>query len=312
MSTPNTSAQDVLLSAALAAADHGWPVFPLARNGKRPVLHGADRCPGTGSCVGEHLGWEQRATVDAARIRAAWAAGAWNIGITTGPAGLVVVDLDTTKAGEQPPARWAQPGITCGADVLTCLADEADEIPQFDTFTVATASGGTHLYFVAPDGIELHNTAGTLGWKIDTRAHGGYVVGPGSRVGRKAYTVVDGRPPAPLPTWLADRLRPAPLPEQRPVTVSLGDGRRNAYLRAAVQAEVDRVIESPPDGHNIALYRASVALGQLVAGGALAETDVTAWLADAAAQVGQRSGEAARTIRSGLRAGAQRRRSVAA
>lgn len=312
MSTPNTSVQDDLLSAAFAAADHGWPVFPLAPHGKRPVLHGADRCPGTGSCVRGHLGWEQRATVDTARIRAAWAAGAWNVGIATGRARLVVVDLDTAKPGEQPPVRWAQPGITSGADVLTCLAAEADEIPPFDTFTVSTASGGTHLYFAAPDVIELRNTAGTLGWKIDTRAHGGYVVGPGSRVRGRTYQVVDSRPPAPLPEWLATRLRPSPLPAQRPVTVSLGDGRRGAYLRSAVDAELDRVITSPPDGHNTALYRAAVALGQLVAGGSLNENDVTAWLTDAAATVGQKPAETARTIRSGLRAGAQRRRSVAA
>lgn len=156
------------------------------------------------------------------------------------------------------------------------------------------------------------NTAGTLGWKIDTRAHGGYVVGPGSRMRDRAYEIVDDRPPAPLPAWLAERLMPAPLPAQRPVAVSLGNGRLNAYLRSAVQAELRRVLQSPPDGHNAALYLASVALGQLVAGQALGEAEVTSWLTDAATQVGQKPGETARTIRSGLRAGAQRPRSVAA
>jgi hypothetical protein len=44
----------------------------------------------------------------------------------------------------------------------------------------------------------------------------------------------------------------------------------------------------------------------------LSEHDVTAWLTNAAYQVGQKPGETARTIASGLRAGAKRPRSVAA
>jgi hypothetical protein len=69
---------------------------------------------------------------------------------------------------------------------------------------------------------------------------------------------------------------------------------------------------SPPHTHNNALYVAAVALGQLVAGHELDEHHVTAWLTEAATQVGQRPGETARTIASGLRAGAKRPRSVAA
>jgi hypothetical protein len=181
------------------------------------------------------------------------------------------------------------------------------------TYTVATGRGGTHLYYRHPDGgPELRNTGGTLGWLIDTRAHGGYVVAAGSAVAGRPYTAADDTDPAPLPGWLADRLQPAPLPPQRPVTVPLAADRRGAYLHAAVNRELARATGSPPHGHNHALYQAAVALGQLVAGGQLTDTDVTAWLTDAAAQVGQRPGEAARTIRSGLRAGAKRPRTVAA
>jgi hypothetical protein len=49
-----------------------------------------------------------------------------------------------------------------------------------------------------------------------------------------------------------------------------------------------------------------------VAGGELDAGEVTAWLADAAAQAGQGQREAAGTIASGLRAGAKRPRTVAA
>lgn len=61
-----------------------------------------------------------------------------------------------------------------------------------------------------------------------------------------------------------------------------------------------------------ALYIASVALGQLVAGGELSEVDVMGWLLTTALYVGQGECEARRTIASGLRAGARRPRTVAA
>lgn len=247
-----------LLAAALDAAEQGWPVFPLVPGGKRPALHGAGRCPRTGTCRDGHQGWEQRATTDLDRIRAAWSTGAWNFGVATGPAALVVVDLDLAKRGEQPPARWRLSGARDGVDVLTCLAADVGQLPPFDTGKVITPSGGTHLYFRASEGIELRNTTGTLGWKVDTRAHGGYVVGAGSIVDGRRYEVADDRAPAPLPDWLVGLLRPAPLPAQRPVVVPLATDRHGSYLRAAVRAELDRVATSPPDGHNTALFRASV------------------------------------------------------
>ena len=94
--------------------------------------------------------------------------------------------------------------------------------------------------------------------------------------------------------------------------VPLLTGRLGPYLRAAITGEIERVTSSPAHGHNTALYRAAVALGQLAAGGALSAGDVTSWLAAAAEHVGQPPGEARRTITSGLRAGAKRPRSVAA
>ena len=274
-------------------------------------------CGGTDPrCRDGHTGWELRATTDSGRIRRAWTAAPFNIGIACGPARLVVVDLDTPKPGDNPPPEWNLPGIRTGTDVLAALCDRAGEPHPVGTWTVRTPSGGTHLYFAAPaNGPELRNTqgaAGGLGWLVDTRAAGGYVVGAGSIIDGRPYTVTCDTPPAPLPRWLAERLRPAPLPPQRPVGVSPPAGRAGGYLRAAVDDELARVLGSPPRGHNTALYRAAVALGQLVAGGALDERDVTAWLTAAAGQVGQRPDETARTIASGLKAGAQRPRSVAA
>jgi hypothetical protein len=306
-----------LLRSALAAAARGWPVFPLRPGDKRPAFPDHD----TASCAGRdprcrtgHTGWEQRATTDPDRIHRAWTAAPYNVGIATGPAALVVVDLDTPKPGKDtPPEAWCLPGVHDGGDTLAVLAERAGQPVPLGTYTVTTGRGGTHLYYRHPDtGPELRNTGGTLGWLIDTRAHGGYVVAAGSTVAGRPYSVAEDTDVAPLPGWLAARLQPAPLPPQAPVTVPLAPDRRGAYLRAAVTRELARVTGSPPHGHNHALYQAAVALGQLVAGGLLTDTDVTAWLAAAATQVGQTPGEAARTIRSGLRAGAKRPRTVAA
>jgi len=289
--------RSALLSAALAAAARGWHVFPLRPDDKRPAVRD----------------WQARATTDSDRIARCWATGPYNIGIATGSSGLVIVDLDTPKdANDTPPTEWAAPGVTSGEDVLALLCERYGASYPGDTYTAHTGRGGTHLYFAAPAEPELRNTTAKLGWKVDTRAAGGYVVGTSSVVAGRPYTVVHDAAPAPLPTWLADLLHPAPLPPQKPITVALASDRRGKWLRAAVNGELERVTCSEPNQHNNALYLASVALGQLVAGGELSETEVTEWLVVAAFQVGQSDREARRTIESGLRAGAKRPRSVAA
>ncbi|WP_245704040.1 bifunctional DNA primase/polymerase, partial [Streptomyces lushanensis] len=90
-----------LLSATLAAAERGWHVFPLRPGDKRPALHGSTACPRTGDCAAGHRKWEDRATTDPARIRRAWSVRPFNIGIATGPSGLLVVDLDMPKANSK-------------------------------------------------------------------------------------------------------------------------------------------------------------------------------------------------------------------
>ena len=97
------------LDAALAAAERGWHVFPLKPGAKTPALHGYDRCPRTEACTEKHLGWEQRATTEPDRIRSAWSVKPYNVGIACGPSGLVVIDLDAVKPGDQIPARWSAP-----------------------------------------------------------------------------------------------------------------------------------------------------------------------------------------------------------
>lgn len=310
-----------LLHTALMLAARGWHVFPLRPGAKRPAFpdHDADRCTGRDPrcrAAGEHAGWEVRATTDPDRIRRAWTNGAYNIGVATGPSGLVVVDLDMPKLYNAAPHVWRIDGVHDGFDVFAVVCERAGQPLPVDTFTVTTGRRGTHLYYRHPTtGPRLRNTRGgargSLGWLIDTRAHGGYVVAPGSVVAGNPYTVAHDADAAPLPGWLADALCPAPLPAQRPVTVALPNPGRSAYVRAAVARELAR-ITTAPSHHNDALYLASTALGQLVAGGSLDVDEATRALEHAGVSMGLKPHAVARTIASGFRAGARRPRQVAA
>jgi hypothetical protein len=306
------------VDAALDAARRGWHVFPLRPGSKRPAGHGADRCPGTGRCAGGHRTWEQRATTDPAKIRAAWSQAPYGIGLATGPSGLCVLDLDTAKPGDQVPPRWAAAGATSGEDVLAVLADEAEQELPGDTLTVRTASGGLHLYYRVPGDVTLRNTAGEqgngLGWKVDTRAWGGYVVAPGTVTTSGRYEFVCDAPIAVLPDWLVQRLTPAPVPAAPVRPIRPAGDRRGRYLDAAVRAEAGKVADAKQN-RNATLYAAALALGQLVAGDALTEDEVRAALMAAAwRHIGTRRftvREAETTITSGLRAGMNRPRRIA-
>lgn len=311
-----------LVSAALTATARGWHVFPLHPGRKHPALHGADRCPATGDCQHGHRTPEQRAvTTLTGHDQTLWARRGWNVAIATGPSGLLVVDLDVPKPDDPPrPDAWNLPGIQDGLDVFVAVCEHAGHPVPWDTFTVRTPSGGTHLYFTAPPGMELRNTGGHrgrgLGWKVDTRAWGGHVVAAGSVVDGHPYIVVNDREPQPLPQWLCERLAPPARPIVPSQPVSRVHGRRAAFLAAAVRGEVERVTSATSE-RNWALYHASVALGQLVAGGALSAQEVTATLLDAsachiAADPTYTVRQAELTIASGLRAGSERPRRVAA
>ena len=321
-----------LAAAALDAAARGWHVFPLRPGDKRPAYpdHTADRCTGTDPrCRAGHQGWEPRATTDPTRITRAWTAAAYNIGIATGPSGLIVIDLDVPKPGEEPPERWRGPGIRDGADVLAVMCEEHGEAFPWETFMVRTGRGGLHLYFTAPPGLRLGNTTGEhgrgLGWLIDTRGHGGYVVAPGSAVdlpggGTGRYEVAYDRPPAPLPGWLAALLTAPgagnPPPECRPAAA--GQVRDlGTWTATALRGETERVRATAVGGRNHALNKAAFHLGQLIAAGVLPEDLARAELYDAASVhfgVGEppfTADYARSVIAAGIAAGKRKRRPLA-
>lgn len=325
-STPDTRRPNAMLDTAtlrevaLAAAARGWHVFPLRPNDKRPAFpnHQADACTGRDPrCRNGHTGWEARATTDPDRIRRGWSETPYGVGIACGPSGLVVIDLDVRKPDQTPPAGCPHPAAHHGAEVFAALCEAASQPPPVETYTVTTGRGGTHLHFQHPTtGPAQRNTAGErgngLGWLVDTRAHGGYIVAAGSTVAGRPYTVARDLPVADLPGWLAERLAPAPLPPQRPVVVALPTGRTGAYLDAAITRQLDHLRRAAEGERNQTLYVSAVALGQLAAGNALPVDQAEALLEEAALSIGLSRFETLRTIRSGLTAGARRPRKVAA
>ncbi|WP_328495600.1 bifunctional DNA primase/polymerase [Streptomyces sp. NBC_00414] len=252
-----------LLNAALAAAARGWHVFPLRPGTKRPALHGADRCPTTGDCANGHLKWQERATVDPHRIALCWENSPANIGLATGPSGLVVVDLDVPKSQDNGNSSADAPD---GATTFEALCERTGHaVPT--TYRVRTASGGQHLYFTAPAGIRLGNTAGTLAPLVDTRAWGGYVVAAGSITPGGSYETVNDTAPAPLPGWLLAMLQPAPAQPVVPLRLPVVDGSRAAL--AALEAECATVAAAPEKQGNITLNRCAFKVGRFVAWGDL-------------------------------------------
>jgi DNA polymerase I len=282
--------------AALTCAARGWHVLPMHPGSKQPAFpgHTAERCTRADPrCQSGHTGWEPRATTDPGRISRAWAQAPWNVGIATGPSGLLVIDLDKPKPGQAPPPEWDAPDIRDGLDVMAALCLRHNQPWPGDTYTVLTGRNGMHLYFTAPPGIRFGCTTGNsgqgLGWLIDTRGHGGCVAAAGSVTdlpggGTGRYQVLYDRPPAPLPDWLTALLTApaANLPlECRPG----GAGQvsdLDRYAATALKGEIERVRIAVEPGRNHALNKAAYNLGQLITAGLLPEDQVTTRLYEAA------------------------------
>lgn len=283
-------ARTALLCAAQSAAVRGWPVFPLRPGDKRPALHGEASCPRTGVCATGHRKWEQRATTNLRLISMAWENRPFNVGIATGPAGLVVVDLDMPK-------DKSSADTPCGVTTFKALCERAGQtVPA--TLTVRTASGGRHLYFKAPAGVRLTNSAGTLAPLVDTRAWGGYVVAPGSTTPAGSYEVTDAPPVAPLPGWLLIALTPAPKPSI-PNTIAPA---RNAtrVAQVALDRECAKVAAAPEGSREAVLFESARSMGRFVAWGDIPRHEVEQAFQSAGKSAGLKSYECRSTLRSAL------------
>lgn len=213
---------------AMWCASNGWPVHPLAAGRKTPAAncpacrvhdHAPQACPCTAEgkwCHGFHA-----ATTESSRLRAWWGQDALlGVGVSCGPARLVVLDVDAHSA-EVPDRDRLLPGIgipqavdldglASGFDTLALLAayrGQPDPSQDEQTLRVRTPSGGLHIWYqVPPSGIRYRSSTGSspkvaLAWQVDVRATGGYIVAPATKTQAGTYLPVgDARQPAPLPT----------------------------------------------------------------------------------------------------------------
>ncbi|MFD5013078.1 bifunctional DNA primase/polymerase [Streptomyces chartreusis] len=279
-----------LLSAALDAAQRGWHVFPLRPGGKPPALHGEKSCTRTGECASGHRKWEQRATTDPDRIQAAWSRAPFNVGIATGPSGLLVVDLDT-------PEHKGSSDAPDGAATFRALCERTGHAVP-DTYRVRTTSGGTHLYFTAPTGVRIGSTAGTVAASVDTRGWGGYVVAAGSILPAGQYEALSAPETTSLPSWLQSILQPAPKRCQAPSVAVAGQSRR--YADVALANETRNVATAQHGERERKLFTAARALGRFVAWGDLPRHLVEQALQEAGEATGLTAAECRSTLHSAL------------
>ncbi|MEV3859254.1 bifunctional DNA primase/polymerase [Streptomyces sp. NPDC050095] len=324
----------------------GWPVHPLAPGQKVPPAncpqckenpHAPADCPCRSAgrwCHGFHA-----ATTDPDLIDAWWQAQPrFGVGVSCGPADLVVLDVDA-HAAQVPERSRLLPGIPIGPQVdLAGLATGFDTLallaalrgapnPADDetTLRVRTPSGGLHIWYANPQpATRYRSSTGSsprtaLAWQVDVRSDNGYIVAPTTRTLAGSYEPVGAaRHPAPLPGWLAVELARTghvPTTERRtaaPAPVLVRPRRR---APKAAQRLLDPLLAevaacaAVPEGASFTekLNRAAFTAGGLVQGGHLTDPEARDLLLDAACSARphqeRRNGA---IIESALSAGARR------
>lgn len=184
----------LLADAALAYAASGWSVFPCEPRGKRPLARLAPH-----------------ALKDAARdlsTIARW----WrlepdaNIGLSCGPAGLLVLDIDGEEGEAAIRALQGRYG--------TLGETPAGSGPAEEDGRSSTARGA---------GFRIARASLGPGWT--PAPVGGYVILPPSvHPSGKRYTWRDESAIAPLPPWLRRLLTDRPIPATLRAPVEVGDG----------------------------------------------------------------------------------------
>ncbi|MFI7012252.1 bifunctional DNA primase/polymerase [Streptomyces sp. NPDC050145] len=327
-------------------ARRGWPVHPLAPGRKTPAgncenCRNSAHVPADCACLslGRWCHGFHAATLDQRRIQQWWTQHPdFGVGVACGPAGLVVIDIDAHPA-PAPSRDRILPGIPIADHVdLTGLATgfhslgvlaalRGHQSPAEDTGTlrVRTPSGGLHVWYRAEDNRRWQCSTGSstgraLAWQVDVRAHGGYIIAPGTTTHAGTYTAVgETREPAPLPLWLAQELertghlpaanipapRPVPPRAQQAVLAAGGGRARTGSTLTSVLAPVAACGQvSEGAGFSDVLNRAAFTLGGLVAAERLSREEAERALRETASAA--RPGQERRSeqiIASGLAAG---------
>jgi hypothetical protein len=266
-----------------------------------------------------HASLTERATTDPARITTWWHRQPRAVpGVAAGPSELVLVDIDAhgdqlpprlatgllpgidLAAEPIPPSAWDDPRrFRDGRDALTLLARLRGgprpwpTSPEHQAVTVATPSGGVHLWYRAPAGglrqvlSDPHGRYG-LAWQVDLKAGWSYGIAPGAVTTVGTYQIRDADPAQPgrMPAWLAREVirattTAAPLrPAIRP-PLSRADGPGPAAYLVTVVSRGAAQLAAMTDGRKRALSALAYHAGGLLDWSGLAREQVTAQLVDA-------------------------------
>jgi hypothetical protein len=279
-----------LLTAALQAADRGWPVFVLGRS-KRPVAN-CDACPpdahdpascGHLTCHGFYA-----ATTNPDRItRIVAAVPRGQLAVRTGAcSGLLLVDVDPAHGGDH------------------SLSDLMTERLVPRTLHVHTGSGGLHLYYRHP-GYHIASRPMPNRPGIDIKADGGYVVLPPSihhrthRPYQWGHTATDIEMPPPGLLTACQPPQPAQTPPAGLPPTRNGGG--ISHPSKLLAAHLNAVRNAPEGKRRTTLYGAARGVARLVAAGAIDHTDAIAVLTEAGHLAEQSDREIRAAIAGGFR-----------
>jgi predicted Fe-Mo cluster-binding NifX family protein len=269
---------------ALHYASIGLPVFPCARNGKRPLCgHGC-----------------RDATSDLKQIEQWWTD--WpdaNIGLATGTkSGVVVYDADV---------KDGRPGL----ETLRRLEQAAD-VDWSKTATVKTPSGGIHKYLCHP-GSRVPNRA-NIGRSpalpatgLDSRGDGGYVLLPPSVIDGCCYEWVVPFQDEGGDDNLAEYVDLAPPRERvRPSSQSQPfSGQIHPRAGCALREECEAIRSAPEGSRNEQIFKSVAALYELEAAGDIDSHTIQSHVIEAANSYIADDGEVAfcKTFESAQKAG---------
>ena len=287
--------------------EFGFNLAPLGGD-KRPVI--------TGVWKGAPTRFQWQAWTDTKQDDRLWAqiarekfwADVGGLGCICGPVsgGALCVDFDTDDGGDLVGEFLRKAGL-----------------PNDYKWVVKTGTPGRfHIWLRCLDwsgdsGKALAPARGG-GGHIELRYTGHYAALPGSlHPSGNIYQFVDGQPTEPpeimpyadlVAAWQAvtedEKERPPSPPPGR--TNGAGGG----YGQAALRDELDALYRARPGARNETLNRAAFALGQLVAGGELAQSVVEDELTRAGLAIGLGEHENRATIKSGLEAGLKKPRTA--
>ncbi|MBK9294837.1 MAG: bifunctional DNA primase/polymerase [Oligoflexia bacterium] len=178
------------LQNAIKLSEKGFYVFPIKENEKFPPLF---------------KNYAEKATRNKDEIIKNWTEHPnANIGIYAGKfrdSAMVVVDVDK-KNGKN------------GYKSLSEL--KLSGVNFSDTFSQSSPSGGEHLFYISKS--TVRQSVSKLGVGLDIRSEGGYVLGAGSTINDKPYSIKDDLELAEIPDELFKRLlRNKPKINQKPL-----------------------------------------------------------------------------------------------